>query len=268
MDTPPSSPQALSFGRIFFLVLALVLLELSLHGLLMPLMGLYPAALLGTAGALVAVPWGLARRLELPRAELFRLRPLPPATILWTVVATAAAVPAVDRLTALNLRLLPRPTWYEEALAEARPESVVGWLLAVAAVVAVGPLGEEMVFRGLLQRAGRPAVGRRQALWLTAVLFAAVHLQPYHLLGLLGVGALLGFLFERSGSLLAPLLAHALYNGVSLVSLGQDPDTASPLDGPTAWPLAAGGALLALWAVRRIRPDDPTWWTNRWSDPD
>src|SRR5262245_40813919 len=82
------------------------------------------------------------------------------------------------------------------------------WLLA-----AVSGLGEELLFRGALQ----PRVG-----WaLATLLFAAAHFVP--LPGLrswsafaLGAGAVFGALFAWTGDLLAPVLAHAVVNGINL----------------------------------------------------
>ena len=79
-------------------------------------------------------------------------------------------------------------------------------------------LGEELLFRGALQ----PRVG-----WLAAtLLFAAAHFVPraglrsWAVFALLA-GAVFGALFAWSGDLLAPVLAHALVNGLNLGWLGR-----------------------------------------------
>ena len=92
---------------------------------------------------------------------------------------------------------------------------LVGPLGAGRALVlaAASGLGEELLFRGALQ----PRVG-----WLVAtLLFAAAHFVP--LPGLrswagfaLVAGAVFGALFALTGDLLAPVLAHALVNGLNL----------------------------------------------------
>lgn len=82
------------------------------------------------------------------------------------------------------------------------------WLLALASGI-----GEEAFFRGALQ----PVAG----LWLTSLLFAAAHFVPRRELLLwsafsLAAGLVLGTLYEGTGNLLAPTVAHVVVNGVNL----------------------------------------------------
>jgi membrane protease YdiL (CAAX protease family) len=82
------------------------------------------------------------------------------------------------------------------------------WLLALASGIA-----EEAFFRGALQ----PVAG----LWLTSLLFALAHFVPRRELWLWSVfsgaaGLLLGGLYELTGNLLAPTVAHVVVNGVNL----------------------------------------------------
>jgi len=93
-----------------------------------------------------------------------------------------------------------------EAVGPLRPTQA--WVLALASGVA-----EEAFFRGALQ----PVVGLG---WAT-VLFAAAHYVPRAGLALwsvfaAGAGLLLGGLYEATGNLLAPIVAHVLVNGVNL----------------------------------------------------
>ena len=108
--------------------------------------------------------------------------------------------------------------------------SPTGLLLNFGVIALLAGLGEEMLFRGTLQRllaeafsprrrrAG-PAVSRGSvvgAIWLTAFLFSAIHLQFYGLVPRMLLGAWLGYLLWWTGSLWVPVLAHALNNAVSL----------------------------------------------------
>jgi len=107
-----------------------------------------------------------------------------------------------------------------ERLARALAETIgplsprQAWLLALASGV-----GEEALFRGALQ----PVVG----LWWTSLLFAAMHFVPRRDLLLwsafsLAAGLLLGVLYEGTGNLLAPTVAHVVINGVNLNRLVRD----------------------------------------------
>lgn len=90
--------------------------------------------------------------------------------------------------------------------------------LAVFAVV-LAPLAEEFVFRGLLfslaQRLGRPKLG-----WIgVSLLFALIHLNAPIFLPLFTLGLALTWLRETTGGLLAPVIAHGLFNFANLVLL-------------------------------------------------
>ncbi|MGX9715306.1 CPBP family intramembrane glutamic endopeptidase [Janthinobacterium lividum] len=87
------------------------------------------------------------------------------------------------------------------------------WLLAVGALAA--PLCEEFIFRGLLQGGLRRSLPAWQAIGIAAALFALVH-PPAAMLPVFVLGLCTGIAYERSGALLAPMLAHALYNAAML----------------------------------------------------
>ena len=94
--------------------------------------------------------------------------------------------------------------------------------LALVAAVLLAPIAEELLFRGLLYRALRRRRSVAVAAVVSAVLFAVVHLdvavtQPLALVGLTLVGVVLAVVYERTGSLLVPVAAHAGYNGTALV---------------------------------------------------
>ena len=100
--------------------------------------------------------------------------------------------------------------------------STESWLSrAVLAVVAIGlaPLAEEVLFRGILYPAVKQAGFRRLALWGTSVLFAVIHGNLATLLPLLVLSVALTLLYEKANNLLAPIVAHALFNAINFLRL-------------------------------------------------
>lgn len=91
-------------------------------------------------------------------------------------------------------------------------------LLGVTAIV-LAPVAEEVLFRGLLYPAIKQAGFPRLALWLTALLFAAIHLNLATLLPLVMLALALAWLYERTNNLLAPVVAHSLFNTVNFVMI-------------------------------------------------
>ena len=97
--------------------------------------------------------------------------------------------------------------------------SAAQFALVLLAVGALPALGEELVFRGLLQPGFIRMTGSAHfGIWLTAAFFGLVHLQFAGLLPRVFLGAVLGFLVYRSGRLWIPIVAHALFNGSQAVA--------------------------------------------------
>jgi len=94
-----------------------------------------------------------------------------------------------------------------------------GELLVAMLVIAVVPaIGEELLFRGLIQTRINKIVGNPHlAIWVAAILFSAFHMQFYGFVPRLLLGALFGYLFYWSGSLVLAMIAHFVNNGFSLI---------------------------------------------------
>ena len=85
-------------------------------------------------------------------------------------------------------------------------------------VMAILPaLGEEMLFRGVIQ----PSLARRMnihlAIWISALLFGLMHQNLVNLIPLTLLGGILGYLRYWSGSLWLPILAHYTNNSLLLI---------------------------------------------------
>jgi len=90
-------------------------------------------------------------------------------------------------------------------------------------VISVGPLVEELLFRGVLLSAISRHMGSGWAIAITAVLFACVHLPDlsflwYALPNLALLGLVLGWLRVQSGSIWPAVLAHGANNLLAVVS--------------------------------------------------
>lgn len=88
-------------------------------------------------------------------------------------------------------------------------------------VVSILPgIGEELVFRGMIQTELQRAVGNPHVgIWLAAAFFSAFHMQFFGFFPRMLIGALLGYLYFWSGNLWVPVLAHMLNNGLQLLGL-------------------------------------------------
>ena len=173
-------------------------------------------------------------------ARYLRIRPVPRRLLVLGGMAGAAGTLLAAALQVTLQRLLPAgwfdtfdlshlfmgPDWERYALA--------------ALAVSIAPFCEEAAFRGFLLTTLGTRVRPAAAVITTAVLFAAVHLDPVRFLGLVGLGALWGWLTLRAGSIWPAVAAHAANNAVAAWGLL----SSGPVEGAEAMPSFAVVALL------------------------
>ncbi|MFZ8968364.1 MAG: CPBP family intramembrane glutamic endopeptidase [Ilumatobacteraceae bacterium] len=96
-----------------------------------------------------------------------------------------------------------------------------GWrvVLLVVVVVVGAPIVEELVYRGLIQRAAVARFGFVAGVAGSSVFFGAIHLRPVELPGLIVAGAVFGVLAARTDRLGPAITAHMGFNAAGLVAL-------------------------------------------------
>ena len=96
-----------------------------------------------------------------------------------------------------------------------------GELLLALVVIAILPaIGEELVFRGLIQsELHRATRNVHVAIWFAAFLFSAIHFQFFGFVPRLLLGALFGYLYYWSGSLILAIVAHFVNNAIPVIAL-------------------------------------------------
>ncbi|MCB0639409.1 MAG: CPBP family intramembrane metalloprotease [Lewinella sp.] len=189
-----------------------------------------------------------------------RLQALP--YILWLLLGGFFLMQLIYWLN----RQLPLPDWMwdmenqQNWLVEQviRMESPLEFLLTLLVAAVAPAFGEELLFRGLIQPQLRRWAGSvHLAVWVTAALFSAIHLQFAGFIPRLLLGAMLGYLLVWTGSLWAPILAHFLFNGVQIVTVyafGQEFDTETPPEvNATSIGLALLGLVLFWWSARQLQ---------------
>ncbi len=94
-------------------------------------------------------------------------------------------------------------------------------LFVALVVIAIIPaVGEECLFRGLIQRKiFNKTQNMHIAIWVAAALFSAIHLQFYGFVPRMLLGAMFGYLYWWSANLWIPIVAHLVNNGTTLVLL-------------------------------------------------
>lgn len=152
-----------------------------------------------------------------PRRARLRLGPWPvrAPVVGAMVVGMLALSQGLESLSVL-LGLGPGPTldWINRTLAAASPP---GLLLAVVVIGGLAPLGEELFFRGFMLTRLREAWRPFPAIVVTALAFGLIHGEWVHAGLAFGIGLYLGFLAERSTSVVPAVVCHAANNTASVL---------------------------------------------------
>jgi membrane protease YdiL (CAAX protease family) len=171
----------------------------------------------------------------------------------------------------VGLVALVLTVWPSTAAWRAANERIVGGDGSLAAafvlVVLLGPLFEELLFRGVILHGFLRNYSRGRAIALSALLFATVHLDARKFLPVLVGGLVLGWWRVESGSLWPGLIGHSAMNALAVGTheiARRRPDHVKAALPEVPFSLAAcavGSALLAFGAwlmVRsRVRQETP-----------
>ena len=89
-------------------------------------------------------------------------------------------------------------------------------VLIAAFAITVAPVFEEFVFRGFAYPVLKQRWGTWRALLVVSAVFAAIHFHLPSLGPLFALALGLGLVYELSGSLLAPITMHVLFNAANV----------------------------------------------------
>lgn len=153
-------------------------------------------------------------------------RPAPEvlAGLLGVVVAVPIVLALADLIVLVSTSLgaqEPERLGHDLLRALQTSESALATVGLVVSAGVIAPLLEEGIFRGLVQTVLLEIFGRRHraaAIALAALLFSIIHLGlPWQVLpGLFVLGVILGWLYERTGSLLPGVVVHMGFNAVNM----------------------------------------------------
>lgn len=151
--------------------------------------------------------------------------------LLWGIIAIVAANPLIDLLNTWNQGFhLPESMksiedWMiaSEKMAETTTKQLLdtnnwgGFLMNILVVAIMAGIGEELMFRGVLQKI--LINWTRSIHWgilCTAIIFSAIHFQFFGFLPRMVLGMVLGYLYIWSRSIWVPIIAHAVNNALTV----------------------------------------------------
>jgi membrane protease YdiL (CAAX protease family) len=183
---------------------------------------------LGTFFGMIVLPFFILKKQQRSLDQLFSgYMYLRPAIIAAILVVVFMGVNSVVIEWNQNISF-PGDEWarqIEKTLAEGTKfltQFNSAWdLVFVFIIVAILPsIGEEIVFRGMIQNDFyRATKNIHLAIWVSAIMFSAIHVQFFGFFPRLLLGALFGYLYFWSGNLWVAVLAHFVNNGLTVIGL-------------------------------------------------
>lgn len=157
----------------------------------------------------------------------------------FAILLMLVALPTINLLAHINQQmalpafLQPLEAWMktQEEAAKHLTEQFLsvttysGLIINLLLMAALPAIAEELTFRGVLQRLfqgsetskSQTAKVPHLAIWCSAILFSAIHLQFYGFLPRMLMGALFGYALVWTGSLWTPILMHFTNNAMAVI---------------------------------------------------
>jgi membrane protease YdiL (CAAX protease family) len=141
----------------------------------------------------------------------------------WAVAVLAVILPVALLLENGSALALEKIGWQPEAQDAVKLFSgaklwPTGIYLGIFAVI-IAPVAEEFIFRGMLYPFVKQLGFPKLAFFGTSLLFALIHLDAMIFIPLFALALALTWLYEKTDNLLAPIVAHSLFNAANLVIL-------------------------------------------------
>lgn len=195
--------------------------------------------------------------------SFFQFRnPVGTAPIILTLLMMISVIPFINYLAELNMditfpvksldRILRNLEGEAEQIMRAftATRSMWGLLVNLIMIGVIAAVGEELIFRGILQKLLQDLVKNvHVAIILTAILFSAFHFQFFSFLPRLALGIILGYLMFLGRSIWYPVIAHFVNNAMGVIyyyfnSRGSGDDVLEEIGTSSMMPLAAVISLL------------------------
>ncbi len=172
----------------------------------------------------------------------------------WQYLAGAVSGAAAGHVWSCLIYISGLPgmfSGYEETASKAFAGQPLPLLILTTVIAA--PIAEELVFRFMIYRRIRQYYGTAAGVLLSSILFGLYHANAVQCVYSVGFGLLLILLYEKSGSILAPILAHAGANLWAVVLAEVLPEAAKGESILLTAAEAAAAAVLILLLVKQSR---------------
>lgn len=145
-------------------------------------------------------------------SEVFTFRKIKITSVLMIILFVYLSMPLVTTINAFSM------LFSENAVAGISTDVLeMPFLLMLFLMGIYGPVCEELVFRGIVHSGYRKSASALQAMFFSALLFGLMHMNFNQALYAFAIGFMLVLLKEATGSILAPIIYHVVFNSHTVV---------------------------------------------------
>lgn len=158
------------------------------------------------------------RKAHVPLKELFPGKFFNILILIPVLIFLWSAQNLIGEVNVALDKVLPPPAWFWELFNKIF-DSDFGIYGAFLKVVIMAPVIEELIFRGIIMHGLMRNYSKFTAVFVSALLFALFHLNPWQLPATFILGLLLGILMVRTRNIYLCILGHAINNALVLISI-------------------------------------------------
>ena len=223
--------------------------------------------ILSSIGMFVLPPLLLARLESKRWVSYLKLHKPTMKLVVLTALIMLVSLPLIEYLALLNEKMhLPEglkalENWMRNKESEAQTavnkflvmDGLDDLSINLLMLALIPALGEELFFRGCMQPIfSRWTKNKQVGIWLTAIIFSAIHVQFFGFVPRMLLGALFGYLLLWSNKLWLPILAHFINNATLVITTyiyqrkGFSIDQINQLEKEGTWPMVYLFSFVAL----------------------
>ena len=219
--------NVISIGAVFGIVVLSIISAFTVGGLIMGISAsspeqtdklyIYISFFLGQ-GIILAPPIYYLTIKQRPILESLRVKMVSLDTIQYSLIFSIGVLIIIDTIDRIIHQIIPTPDYIIDLSGIMQPDSLLGHVFLFLAVVIVAPIGEEVVFRGFLQKfLEEHWKDITRAVLVTSLFFAMIHFNPFWTIQIYILGVLLGFLSWKTKSVIPSIMLHSINNGSAYI---------------------------------------------------
>ncbi len=172
---------------------------------------------LGVGSTLFILFYGY-KKSKAPLAKVFPAKMFNPLILIPITTFFWATHNLLEDVSIWMNKVIPAPAWFWEMFNKIF-DSDFGWWGAFMKVAVIAPIVEELIFRGIILQGLRRNYNSFVAVFMSALLFALYHLNPWQFPATFILGLLLGAIVLKTNSVVLSILGHSINNLLVLLSI-------------------------------------------------